>query len=715
MKKEDDSMDYFSAIQKLQDETKENCVKSRCEIERKIKNFNKIEMICSLSLMTQTHFQNETTPQELLALIDSPSSYFLTGLALKEPNNSDEKPSIKDLNEVFNLLHSYFSTYPFTLIPPANQKRGDEHIVFSARSQNFIGQMNHERYPFQTEDLLTGFFYPINDYYVEKWGFSTKDAFLLSRAIIEICSQNIIEKLERIHDYDDERKIVELFSENTSVFQIDLEKTVAISGIKDIEILKKYLKALSCEFGTNNESYEDPLDENILLKKPLICHNGKYYAPIPQELVQNLPAILEDLLIVEKQQNLKIWNKYADLKAEYTENSVFTFLLRLFPKEAIFQNLFYEHQHQRCEVDTIIPYCNNVLIVEAKSGGFSDSAKRGGIKRIVTDIKKLISNAYEQGLRAKDYIESRKISEFKDAKGKDVLNLENNGKLNFILLNVTYEPLIGFSPSLKKLEKVGLFKNNEYPWSVNLFDLDIITRHIESPSFFIHYIESRLKTQLDDQITSPDELTFFGFYLQFGTLNIESYDGEKISQMRLDSSFLEKFDNYYLLQKDPPKLEIEKEIQRIIIDLEKLQPDNFTDLTNTLLNLDHTTRKKIIQWMEKIKFLTQVDGKRHDFSLMDEGNELGVTIFSQIGHSDLQMILLSYCTLKKYQCKKDKWIGLGIDILDSSYQVHAFYYNDAKWKKDRTMEDELRFALRNKMLRNSPDFYLNDNNQSSKT
>jgi hypothetical protein len=699
------SSDAIDLIQKMQETAIKKCSFNKDEIEKKINFLNKIEIICSVSIVTQPNFQEDPIDPKFIAITDTPSSHFLIGLALKKPNNSIKNPNINEINEIFKLLISYFEYYPLTLFPSITQTSSDDRIIFSARSQQLIGQINHERYFFQTEELINEIFTCVNDFFSERWGFTVENAIQSSKKILDFCTSNLIDKFERIREFNDEIQTRELYNENSKIFEIDSERICKTASI-DLDIFTSYLKALSCEFGSQNQSYEGPLNENILFKKPIIFFNKKYYSPIPQELIQNLPAIFENLLSEEKQNNTKIWQKYLDRRANFTEEKVQDFLIRLFSKDEIYQNLYYHYENRRYEVDKLIFYCNNVIIIEIKSRTFSESAKRGGIKRIATDIGRIVADAYEQGLKTKEFIESESIAKFEDSKGNVVLELRNNQKLNFILINVTYEPLIGFSPSLKKLQKLGLFKNNEFPWSVNLFDLDIITRHVETPSIFIHYIESRLKTQEEEIIQSPDELTYFGFYLQFGTFRLESYDGKKFNGMFLDSSFLDKFDQHYLFQKDPPRLEIEKEIMKIIKDLEKLRPDNFTNLTNTLLDLDHRTRKDIIEWMGKIIFNTQIDGNRHDFTMMDKENKLGITLISQIGRENLQTTLIGYCSLKKYQCKKDKWIGLGIDILDPNYQVHEFFFDDSKWKKDITKEKAVKLAISKKMLRNQPDFNL---------
>ncbi len=639
-------------------------------------------------------------------ILDTPSSQFLIGLALKKQNNSTNSPDIKDVDEIFELVNAFFKNYYFTIFPLSRRKHTEDEITSKARTQYLISQINHERYVFQTTELINEIFGNLDDYFLDNWGFTITDALSFSHKIIQYYTQNIREKLSRCSQYEGESKDREIFSHNKDIFKIVPEDFCTKMNIENPIIFSNYLNALSSEFGGCNQTYESPLDENHLFKKPIIKFENTYYAPIPEELIQNLPAIFEFLLEKEKNTNTKNWRKFLDKKSEYTEKKVTECINRIFLKKDVYENLFYNFKGSRFEVDNIIPYCNNVIIIETKSGTFSDSAKRGGIKRITTDIKRLIGDAYEQGLRVRQYITNSSIAEFKDSKGKLRLQLRNDSNTNFIFINVTLEPLTSFSTSLKQFENLGIFNNKEYPWSVNLFDLDIITSYFDSPAIFIHYIESRLEVQDKESIGSPDELSYFGFYLKFGTFNIRYYEGKKVDWIMLEPSFLDKFDQHYLFGKDPPILEIEPEILRIVKDLEKLRPDNFTEITNAILNLDHTSRKDLINTINERIFKSQTDGKLHDYTFLDKENKQGITIFSQIGREELAEKLVVYCTLKKYQCKSNLWIGLGINVLDDSYLINEYFFDNSKWRRDSKKERTLKWAIDKKMIRPEPDLKL---------
>ena len=692
-----------TTLEKIARTSEDICLKSRKEIEERLDEVDRLEIICCFSLVTQIHFKNEENLEpKLNTLMETPSSQYLIGLALKKPNIVTQKAEIYQINHLMELIYTYFKNFQFSIFPSTFNLNSKEGIVFSARSQHLISQNNHERYPFQTIDLLHGIFNSIDDYFLISWGFNVDDSIDFSQKIADFYTKKLKQKITHARKCEENIRDKVLFSNIKELFRITPDIFCELMKISNVDRFKNYLTALSCEFGDQYQNFECPLDKNIIFEKPIIKSENSFFAPLPSELLQNLPAILESLLVDEKQKNSRIWKKYLKQKSEYTEERTTEYLQRLFKTSDVHKNLFYNLEQQLCEVDNIIPFSNNVIIVETKSGIFSDSAKRGGIRRIETDIRRLISEAFDQGLRVKKYISNNPLAKFFDSKGIEKLIIKSDTTTNFIFINVTLEPLVNFSSRLKQFEKLGIFTNNEYPWSINLFDLDIITRHLESPAIFIHYIESRIKLQSKDFIFSPDELTYFGFYLQFGNFNIQSYNGKKVSGLLLEPSFLEKFDRHYMFQEESPRLEIEPEILKIVKDVELLSIDNFTKLTNAILDLDHPSRKEVIHQMKERINATKKDGNRHDFTLF--GSKEGITIITQRAREELSIILENYCSLKKYQCKANKWIGFGIDILNTDFLVSDFFLDESKWERDPILDKALKWAIKQKMIGLSPKF-----------
>jgi hypothetical protein len=341
----------------------------------------------------------------------------------------------------------------------------------------------------------------------------------------------------------------QLFSFTNSSFHSEEE-------VDEIERFENYLNFFSCNIGDVNQNYAEPMDENAIFNTPIIkLRNENYFAPIPNILSYGLPQIFDKFLVKEEG---KTKSKYILTKSRFTENKVYNSFSRLFPKKTIFKNLRFEYQGKSYEVDILIIYDNKVFIIEAKSGGFTDPAKRGAPERLRRDLKNLIEAAYEQGNRTKYFITSSSVAIFKDKRGKERLEIRfAPGLIDFFIINVTLENLMSFNVGLQKLRSFDLFQENEYPWSVSLSELECIVEFISNPSVFIHYLEKRLLAQDSDVFFSFDELSLLVWYLENGSFQTPlTEEGKELDLVQLDASWIASIDEYYLLGKTPPKWNI---------------------------------------------------------------------------------------------------------------------------------------------------------------
>ena len=672
----------------------ELCTNNLKNIEEKLNSLNKLEIISMLSILTQTEFGRQLL-EEYPIVTDKPCLHYIIGLALKNEICTDVEPSAQDIESILDSLETYFANYSMSIKPKSHNIQKDD-IIFRAQMHESIGQANPEKYPFQMCELLTGTFGQLDDYFILNYGFTIDDTIKFSEIITENY-ENLGElKLEesRNNNSDAEKVLAEFFSKTREIIEIipdDICKLYALDVVK----FTKYLKEFSCSFGDGDISFISSLDKNVFLIKPILYQSGRYYIPIPQDLLQKLPYIFEKLLEHERQNKSDIWQKYIKIKSDFTERKVTEYLSRVFKKEDIHENLYYRvKKGNECEVDHIIKYFNNILICEEKSGNFSISPRMEELDVITTKLKRLICDAHDQGIRTRDFIKQQKTALFLNSeKERELEIVYNPNRTNFILINVTLEPLLSFSSGLKNIESLGIFSNSEYPWSVTLFDLDIITRHIKSPSVFIHYIERRLEVQTENLFLAIDELTFLSYYLEHGNFNINSDEKSKLDLILIESSgYLKKFDQYYLYGKEEPTLVIETEIKDIISELEQIQQEGFTDITNALLDLHHETRKELIDMIQKMRNNTLIDGQRHDFSFFTK-NRIGITCFSQKGTENLESSLSTYCSLKKYQFQADRWIGVGINVLDSEHFISSYLYYGDKWIHDEIMDQNIKLAI----------------------
>ena len=694
------------------------------EIESLITEIDPVELLSHVFLRSQ--FFLERKPELNQDLEEKPIMHFLAGLCLKKGRQSDRHPNNQEIEKIIKLIEEYFDYYLQNLVFQSTKKdqvSKFDYLILSARLQKIISQINPSIYPFQLKDLLKNVFGRFDDYFIKKLGFSATDALNFGQKIIKRYERLLNKRLDearevmqrakrelkmpikgsQLREILRKKKVTEeefienyfiflMFTLTQEIFVFAVDEFCKDEEIKEVERFKNYLKALSCKFGEVNKDFNSPLDENAIIMKPIInIDKNRYFSPIPQDLICSLPLIFESFLEEDKRRQTRIWQKFQNQKSQYTEYKIYEYFSRLFPKQSIFRNLRYNYKGEEFEVDVLISYDDKIFVIEAKAGVFSEPAKRGAIKRLRTDLKKLVVEAYQQGRRARDYIKFSKPAVFKDRSGKEVFRVEDEQYKTFFIINVTLEPLMSFTTSLKWLQSLDLFEKNEYPWSVYLFDLDLITSHIPSPTIFIHYLEKRLSAQEENVFLAFDELTLFGWYMENGNFYIPIMDeGEKPDLVSLDGSWVTVFDDHYLFGKDPPELKIEPELVKIIKILEEVRPLGYSNIASALLDFDHQARKLILEKMNELIKKTKKDRKKHDFSVLFKEIGAGFTFMSQWGSDGLRERLVSYCTLKKYKTKTKRWIGIGKDVLDDSWFVNEFVYLDFPWESDPRMDELLK-------------------------
>jgi len=576
----------------------------------------------------------------------------------------------------------------------------DEGLISLSRQHYLINQINKERYPFQTKELLQQTFGYFDDFFNDCVGFNVGDAIEFIEKIAKYIEKKIHTRILNCRELRADTKkfdyniAEQLFQNSKNLIEIDLMSFCELNDIENIEKFRKYLDRLSCCFGEGYQTFSSPIDDNLIHKKPIIRYESKYYCIDPDILLNNLPEIFEGFLEFERKNQSPLWERYKEKKSQFTENKVKEFLLRVFSENDIYNKLYYPYLGKRNETDHIVTYCRNFLIIEDKSGRYSVPSKRGGIESIKTDLKKLIAESYAQGLKCRDYIRSTKMATFEKENGAMVLTIKFEPlKTHFLIVNVTLEHLYSFSGSLKILDSLNIFQNDEYPWSVSLFELDLITRSIRSPAIFIHYIESRINSQKERySFFALDEISYLSYYLQNGNFIVYPKKG-KMPDLTLSPDYIKPFDLHYTHGDAAPDLQIEDEILKIINNLEKLRPDHLTRITNAILDLPHHLRKRFINEINNACFETSIDGNSSQASLYNNLLNTGFTVISQVGRENLQNKLNDYCWLKKYQCKARCWIGFGIDILDKKTFAQKIVCFEAEWKYDREIENSLLSAI----------------------
>lgn len=722
--------EFRQKVKELIKESIEDVKKYSTEIEEYLKKYGSIPLLSQI-ILQEIRAQSPSFHDPSNPMGENPFGLFLSGLFLKYNNLNAKAVHPYILDEIVQLLTKYFASFRLSLMTfESNGSPDIDSLIFKSKQEKILSDGNPRSFPEQKIKHVKEVFIKIDDYFTSKWGFSIDDVILFSDLMIKTRSKLINEKLklgkEKFEQAKNEysnpkneelRKRFEeqgispedgaaqfaefcFLLEAETIFTINLEEFCTKNNITKKKELRGFLSALSCEFGKQFTEFTNPLSDNILSYKPFIkIDEDNYFCPLLTSLIPKLDICLEYMLNDEKDSDSSIWKKYESAKSKFLENKTFECFSRIFPTKNMYQNIFYRVEDRRLEADLLIVYDNKIVLVESKSNHLPLSAKRGGVKSLEQGLKKIIRKAYLQAKNTRNYIQSSDTVSFEDESGKEILKINNKeNNFQFILVNSTLEVLDSFAANLKELDALELFEKEDYPWSVNLYDLDVITDCISNPAYFLHYIHQRLMSQKKGIFRSITEGEFLGYYFKNGNFYEYAYDtGRPIAHISLAADFFDPFEKYYVFGEEKPSIKIERILDELIKNMTKYQQKGFTDIVTLLLDFPLEQRKLLARAMEK-KFnktikTGKVDGKT---MALPTPYDIGFSYFTSPSMTKefYQFAKLQH-KRRKYQQKITKWATIGRNVSDKKNFATFIIYENTPWEFNQELENDVQTIFGN--------------------
>jgi len=450
----------------------------------------------------------------------------------------------------------------------------------------------------------------------------------------------------------------------------------------------EFLKLLSCSFGDNEQflKFEKspawPTNDSIIFEKPIIKNNDTYYCFLPTVLFRNIDNILE--VLIKNKDNSYFQNIYTKKRSKYLERKSLEYLKNIIPNADIFDELFYWVEKNgtktRTSTDGLLIYDDNIFIIEAKAGTMATSAKRGSPEKIKVQIKKLIDEAYVQALRTRDYILNTTKPKFEYENGLEAITIFDKEKYkNIFLINVTLQNLSYISTKLNSLREIGLIEGMDWPWSVYINDLRIISELIESPSIFLCFLKERIKANDHPQFYANDELDFLMYFFKEGLY----FDNKNKSKVKIiPSGYTQEIDRYYdykagrVTDGKKPCLEINEDFKKLIIEIENTGKPGFTGVTTTLLLFDKETKDKVIKSIKVIRENSLKDGKDHNFTMTFNNERFGFTVLNIADSGDMsEKEIDDHINSSIRSNKFKKWILIFLYALNKKVDFKVYYSN----------------------------------------
>lgn len=393
--------------------------------------------------------------------------------------------------------------------------------------------------------------------------------------------------------------------------------------------------------------------------------------------------------------------QYQKRKAEWLEGKVLGLLKQIFPSGHIYRKLSYPDPDKpdgsTAELDFAVLWPPFIVLIEAKARQFRMESQLGDLGRLRSDIKANIEDAFEQAKRALRYIDSIDKPEFIEIGTGRKLSFERQGIYRTYLLTVSQHHLVGLVNQFAELQGLGLFKGGEYPLSVCIADLEMISEFCNGPDVFLHYIEKRLEILSERIEIRADELDFFGAYL-FCRLRAErlwKQGNEPVDMVSL-GGWSEKFDEVMEhrrgeREKPPPlALEVPTEIWDVLVELRRRTDDPGARwIAFSLLGMSDAALGSIAQSLREVRAVSLTPGMFRRVVYQD-----GDTVISIVASLDLPPTMLRERTklravIEKYRRKAPKSIGIGIMVADARRPFDCATWVEGPWQYNENLEKAL--------------------------
>ena len=267
-----------------------------------------------------------------------------------------------------------------------------------------------------------------------------------------------------------------------------------------------FLAELSMPLTGGDGKIPTPFASHETSSRPIARHGDRYTVAIPGRLARELAVLLDARVSAVA----KGFDKQKDRVVSETATRLISGML---DGANAYTHLFYEvtrdGQTRPYELDGLVPFGRCLFIIEGKTGHLGAAERGTDVPRLRSRIEEHVVEALQQGQRARSFITSQEEATFTDQKRRPLVTLRGVDFDHFFLITPTLRLLADLGPQLRRLRALDLFKEEEYPFSIYINDLRVISEFVRSPMEFIHYVRWRAELPLGDRIIVVDELDLF--------------------------------------------------------------------------------------------------------------------------------------------------------------------------------------------------------------
>ncbi len=540
-------------------------------------------------------------------------------------------------------------------------------------------------FPFQYRDLSLKKYEKDDSWFIEKKGFSFADAILVITAVINFQNEKLTQTLSELKDKDvNDWSVLDgyIFSANDITQESNLTP----------EVVSNVLDSFCLPQEGSNDSFNELGDFNLTNAYPLIFLNDSNYLLLQHYTL--LEALYETPFFWLKDDEA-YKDEAATNRGAFVENAAVEWLSRVFGKHNVFKNVEIKasKKEKSGEIDVLVLYADRAIILQAKSKKLTLAARKGNDNLLKDDFKKAIQDAYDQGFSCAELLNNKQHKFY--INGTDEIEVPDNLKKIYIFCTISEH-----YPSLSYQSKLFLnFKETEQiaaPFVMDLFLLDVMAEMLNSPLYFLSYVDRRCKNL--EKFGASHELLILDHHLKRNLW----LDGDNTFMYVADHDCLELYEALLTRRENYPGKETPEGI------LTRFKNTSFEKLIKQITHLEHpeavnlglillTCSGEFINGfnsdINRLLKLVKTDGNGHDITILLYNN-CGLTIHINFDSEFIaQKVLKSHCERRKYIAKATDWYGLCLNPVNLDIRLALSLSYD--WKYSEEMEKTVKPLIAN--------------------
>lgn len=575
------------------------------------------------------------------------------------------------ISETFKLLEELHDA--ILMASNSEGKEGGDNFVI----RESIFYSAESAYDFQYLNMATIKYKKDQQWIESNLGFCFLDAVKIASSIDELLNS----KAESIV-----KDIIECNGKGVfDLFSLTIEEISQATGVST-KTVDLFLNLFSIS-NNSNEAFTSVSEYNAFNSNPVIKVNERYHFLVPYALAQSIYESPFFWFGKDK----KYSHKAAKHRGDFVEDYTFDKMEKIFGKGSVYKNAFIINKKGETigEIDVLVIFSECIITFQAKSKKLTIEARKGNDNAIKKDFQGAIQDAYDQGLSCATMLLMENFDNhyiLTDAEFKKINLRTKITKAYIIPIISEHYPALSFqSTNYLKFNSTDAIPQ---PFIMDVFLLDVLAEFLESPLYFISYVDRRC--EYGNKIFSSHELTIFSYHLK---QNLWMEGGHDFYIMNddicsdLDIAMMSRRKGVEGKKTPDGILTLHQDgfIRRLIRSLEDESNVVALKLGLILLSLSSDTINDLNEMYKKTLGMSKFDKEHHDLTVMLGGT--GITFHCNYHDFDFSKGKLhDHCIRRKYICRANKWIGLLIHP-DNNSIAYGFML-DFNWCFSEEMEEK---------------------------